>query len=559
MPSKDSYMARIPISGFFILFLFFASPFLSTQADMCFARKNKHLRPLSLGDIDRIYRLRFSRVCKSFGYEVRLARTGRVILAYHSRKPLVSASLTKIFTSFTALKLLGAGYIFETGIRGSFPVGGVINGSIEIYSEGNPFFLASELSGCIRRFVRFYHLKRINGTIFANNSYFFPGVESVCLDGKCSRPYNPVVSPLSLNFNTLTVSIYPGKLGTKARVFVIPEELNIPVVNKTVTIGSRKNNWVSAHLVKKSGKYIIVVSGKIWKNRLYGLETRVNYKDPAGLVKAVARKALEEQGVLLLLQSKLARGKARIFYCSSRSLGDILNGLNRYSNNFMAEVLTRDIGAVVSGVPGTSGKGIRVISRVIRAIGVPSRELHITSGSGLSRSNAASPAAFGRVLAYIFRDPVMSPVFVGSLAVNGQDGTLKRHWKGSRGFVIRGKTGTLSSVVGFSGYIFLKNNYNPLIVTVICNGVKNRWQARRTIESFVVDLVHIFQRRRATKPIIGGNIRLDMNLTPTILTPRIGSSTARTLLSPRSDHADRYATMGPMSAPAFIRDTTIGN
>ncbi len=552
-------MIRVSISGFFTLILFIVLFFLLFQTNACAARKRKHWRPLSLQDIDRVYYLRFSKICKKFGYEVRLARTGRVILARNSRKPFITASLTKIFTSYAALKLLGPGYTFETGLRGPFPVGGVINGSIEIFSEGNPLFFASDLSGCLHRFVRFYKLKKIKGTVLVDNRYFRPQVESICLDRKCSRPYNPVVSSLSLNFNTLTVRIYPGRhVKARARVFIVPEELKISVVNKTITTRSRKNNWVSARLIKDSGKYRVIVNGKIWRKRFCGLETRINYHNPADLVRAVALEALKEQGVSLRRGGQVRR-KTRIFYCPSRSLADILDGLNRYSNNFMAEVLTRDMGAVISGLPGTSNKGVKVIEKLIRSVGVSSRELHITSGSGLSRSNAASPCAFGRVLDRIFKDPLIGPIFIGSLAMNGHNGTLKRHWKRNRSFVVRGKTGTLSSVVGFSGYIFLKNNYNPLIVTVICNGVKNRWQARRTIESFVIDLVYIFQRRRATKPIIGGNIRLDMNLTPTTFIPRIGSSTARTLLSPRSDHADRYATMGPISAPAFKRETTIGN
>ena len=454
---------------------------------------------------------------------------------------------------------MGVDYIFETGIKGPFPKNGKINGSIRIFSRGNPLFFTSDYSLCVRRFVDFYRLKKIAGSVIIDNSYFKPSVERVCIDKKCNRPYNPLVSPVSVNFNSLYIHVYPGKrCGNKARIVVSPDELKIPVINKVITVSRKKNNWVSAALKRVKGRYRLVVKGKIWRRRYLGLATRINYPYPEYLLKRVIGEAFREKGVVTGYRKFPNKYSSTIFYCHPRSLPDLLRGLNTYSNNFMAEVLTRDIGAVISGEPGSSHKGTVVINRFLRSVGIPARELFITSGSGLSRTNAASPAAFGRVLYRIFKKPVKGPLFIGSLARNGRDGTLKRMWKRNR-FTVRGKTGTLSNAVGFSGYVFIHNNAFPLIVTVICNGVKNRWKAKRLIEDFVDDLVYVFQSRRAIKPIIGGNNRLDTKRTPVTFTPKIGSSTASTRLSPSSDQADKYATTGPISAPAFKRDTTIGN
>jgi D-alanyl-D-alanine carboxypeptidase/D-alanyl-D-alanine-endopeptidase (penicillin-binding protein 4) len=167
----------------------------------------------------------------------------------------------------------------------------------------------------------------------------------------------------------------------------------------------------------------------------------------------------------------------------SPSLAELLYGLNRYSNNFMAEMLLRSLGARIMGPPGTTTKGISVIGRTLQEIGVPQHEVSLTSGSGLSRRCRASPRAFGLVLLRAYEDASVGPSFLSSLAVNGQEGTLK-HRLLKANSTIRGKTGTLNDVVTFSGYVTdLKGEI--MAVTVLMNEVPNLWQAREALDAFL--------------------------------------------------------------------------
>ena len=133
---------------------------------------------------------------------------------------------------------------------------------------------------------------------------------------------------------------------------------------------------------------------------------------------------------------------------SSAPLGTLMRLLNRDSDNFAAETLLKHLGGVELG-DGTTAAGASVVHETLETAGIPLAGVRIVDGSGLSLLDRATVAELTAILAAAWSDPYIRSAFVGSLAVAGRTGTLKRRL---RGRTIVGKTGTTSQASALAGF-----------------------------------------------------------------------------------------------------------
>ncbi len=442
-----------------------------------------------------LYRTNLKKVSGLFAVEVRTLPEGRIILQENNHLPLIPASLTKIFTSVAALEKLEADYYFMTEFRGPAINGGIVPGDISVFSNGNPLWLSKDVKDCVENFVKFSKVRAIKGSIRVDQRYFSPPVEQLCLDGKCYKSYNPTISPVAIDFNTFTLTIYPGKnVGAPPSLFwgSVPCAFPVSVLAKTVSARQKTNLSLR---ISSENPLKAVLSGQISLKDKNGVVLAIKLTNPSGFIAASVRSALINAGVSVGETYLGGEKEERLYSCRGSKLSEVLHGINKHSNNFMAEMVFRSLGAELFGPPGTKEKGARAVSQVLREIGVPSGEFYIDSGSGLSYTTKASAYAFGTVLTYAFNKPSIREPFIDSLAENGKSGTLRRHWAGSS-FTVKGKTGTLASVVGFSGYVFWDSVAPPFIVTFICNDVSQPWKARQIIDEFISKIVHLARVNR---------------------------------------------------------------
>lgn len=137
----------------------------------------------------------------------------------------------------------------------------------------------------------------------------------------------------------------------------------------------------------------------------------------------------------------------------SASLARIVAFMNRESDNFTAELLLKQLGAVDRGL-GSSAAGAVAVRRALGEAAVPLTGVRIVDGSGLSSRNRLTAAAVIGILVVAWNDPAIRPSFVHSLAVAGVNGTLEDRLERppARGAVLA-KTGTLSESSALSGYV----------------------------------------------------------------------------------------------------------
>ena len=207
-------------------------------------------------------------------------------------------------------------------------------------------------------------------------------------------------------------------------------------------------------------------------------------RTPALAAATAFRTALRAAGVAVdgtVRLGKVDDFSIPIAQVQSPPLGAIIRFMDRESDNFTAELLLKQLGAV--GLErGTSAAGASVVMQELAEAGVPMTGVRIVDGSGLSRLDRLTANALAAILKAAYADPTIKPAFVASLPVAGINGTLEDRLRKppTRGRVLA-KTGTTSDASALSGYVSTR-----YVFTVMQNGHPlSYWWARRAQDRFV--------------------------------------------------------------------------
>ena len=207
-------------------------------------------------------------------------------------------------------------------------------------------------------------------------------------------------------------------------------------------------------------------------------------RSPALAAATAFRDALRAAGVTVDGTVKLGRVgdfSIPIAQLDSPPLASIIRFMDRESDNFTAELLLKQLGAVTFD-RGTSAAGATVVMQSLTEAGVPTTGVHIVDGSGLSLLDRLTANAVTGILKAAWADPTVRPAFVAALAVAGVNGTLEDRLRKppARGRVLA-KTGTTSDASALSGYVSRR-----FLFTVLQNGHPlSYWWARRAQDRFV--------------------------------------------------------------------------
>ena len=131
----------------------------------------------------------------------------------------------------------------------------------------------------------------------------------------------------------------------------------------------------------------------------------------------------------------------------------LVRHMDVYSDNFYAEMLMKEVGAV-QGSGGSAAAGLAVTRRLLTAAGVPLAGVRMVDGSGLSLVDRWPTGGLATLLRAMWLDPDLRPYFVPALPVAGETGTLEHRMRSgpARGLV-RAKTGTTDNSSALSGFV----------------------------------------------------------------------------------------------------------
>lgn len=405
------------------------------------------------------------------GVLVRSLKTNQTLYEHNADELMIPASNFKLLVSATILEQLGPDFTFKTEVYTSGNLdNGLLDGDVVIKGGGDPVLLTSDLTDLAKQ-LKSAGISRVNGSIIADDSLFDDQRLGWgwCWDG-FPYYYSAEISALNLNRNTVDVYVKPGKeVGAKAEVSLVPETeyLTIESAATTGKLGSTKTIWVTRTL----GQNVIKVGGSIAQGeKVTRRETRVTMEEPQLYTGCVFAAELAKQGVKAVgsvKAGKLPEGAKLVAAHTSPPLSKILALLNKPSDNLIAEVLLKALGAVVKGT-GSSDAGADVEKEFLKKAGLDMSELSITDGSGLSRLDYVSARNLVTLLTYM-RSSKNSKVFIDSLPIAGVDGSLYYRMKNtSAQGNLHGKSGFIGRVSSLSGYVNTKSG-EPLVFSILMN------------------------------------------------------------------------------------------
>lgn len=208
---------------------------------------------------------------------------------------------------------------------------------------------------------------------------------------------------------------------------------------------------------------------------------------PALAAGSLLREALEAAGVTVRARTRtgvLTTPGLPLARDVSEPLADVVRFMGRESDNYTAEILVKQLGAIYAGV-GSTPAGTRVIRAALGDAGVPLAGVRLADGSGLSGLDRLTAAALVALLEAGLAEGELRDAFLQSLAVAGVNGTLEDRMerRPARGQVIA-KTGTTRTASALSG--FVRDRY---VFAVLQNGrpVSTYW-ARLAQDRFATAL-----------------------------------------------------------------------
>ncbi len=427
---------------------------------------------------------------KNFGIKIHSLERNKTLYSVYSDRLFAPASNVKLLTTAIALKRLGPDYRFKTGLYATTPVDGeTLRGDIYIKGFGDPN-LVSEQMWLLVKELKNIPLRKVHGDIIADESFFDNNLRVKTWNKKGGvEAYNAPLGALSFNFNTVTVHITPGeKLGDRPVVVVDPNIEFIRVDNRARTVSKSKRSRLIVNRIDRGGHNAITISGVISVNHVR--ETYyLNITEPVYYAASVFKEYLRQAGVEVTGKVRVGfvpEGAYELLSHSSMPLSLILRGLNKFSNNFVAEQILKTIGADIYGPPGTTLNGLRAMDEYMQFLKYKPEGFSILDGSGLSRQNRLSSDQIVSVLQDMYADLGVYPEFISALGVMGRDGNVLKRMNGHNSAErARVKTGTLNFVSALSGY-FQSADGERFAFSMLMNDLKcsNR-QAKRLQDRIV--------------------------------------------------------------------------
>ena len=390
------------------------------------------------------------------------AQTGRVLISLKADELLNPASNAKMVTAAVALSKLGRQYQFHTIFSTDrMSRGGVIN-NLYIKGNGDPFFVTEMMEKAVMALIA-TGVRKIGGDIIVDESYFDSSAHSTIEN---HRAYAASTAATALNFNSVNI-IVDRKLSTKLRSGGKGYEIKldapndyIEIVNKLRPVG----RGVHVKRVAENSHDKIFVSGGLPRKRRH-FEKYLNITHPAKYVGSAFKTAFVESGIPVegTYREGKASGTILLLDQPSKALAEIVDDMNRFSNNFVAEQITKHLGALSHGDPGTTAKGIKVFEEYLARLGIKSGSYRLVNGSGLSHDNRMTSRQLVTVLKASHDDPLIRNEDINSLSIAGKKATIKsRHKSPLLHGKLRGKTGTLNGVSTLTGFLPMANGHTAI-------------------------------------------------------------------------------------------------
>lgn len=414
----------------------------------------------------------------------------KVILDINAKALMIPASITKIATASAVLEAFPPGTKFKTGLWSeASSKNGALAGDLYLKGGGDPGFVSENMWFLVNQFVR-TGLKTIEGDLVVDDSLFDDvRYDESRQEARVDRAYDAPVGAMSFNWNSINVYVRPGAEGKPAEVFLDPENSYTRLVNKAITVRGDVNTLAVDRDRDKDGD-VVTVSGRIGTAKtevvIYKSITRPDLWSGHHLKSFLAQRGVVVKGKIRA--GRTPEKAALLAEAESKPIEQAVSDMNKFSNNYVAEMLCKQLGALGKS-PATLKSGMDRVNDHLRGLGLTDKEFLLTNPSGLNRENRFTADGMVKVLLHLRQNFQIQPEFLTSLPIASVDGTLKRRFVGTRGERwVRAKTGLLTGVVALAGYAGRPDG-TVYTFAFIANGRTNEARLRQLFDEWLQELL----------------------------------------------------------------------
>lgn len=439
-------------------------------------------------------------------------QTGKTIAGYDAEKSLLPASIQKVFTTASALGMLGPEYRFKTELQfaGNLGVDGLLRGNIYIGGYGDPTLGSDQMDSAaglpevmekMRIAIQQKGIRQIEGRVVGDPTWLgsevngrgWPWVD-------LGNYYAAGAWGLNIHENLYYLRFQQrSRLGDTPPIVAI--EPSIPgLVFRNELASAGANTGDNAYIYGATRTYDRVVRGSIpVGSRIFSIKGSIpdpplfaaqNLQDQLQSVGIIARQKALNYWDLPPAEAHVS-GRQVLYTHSSPPLSAIVQRANMESVNLYCEAMIRTIGRE-RGKEGSAEAGIEAAEAFWEDRGLPGDGCYFQDGSGLARTNAATPLFFARLLTKIAGDDrIYAPIY-DSLPIAGQSGGMRYALRGTGAAgKVRAKTGTLNRVRSLAGYMTARSGRQLAFCIITNNFTGSGGAVRKKMENL---LLRIWER-----------------------------------------------------------------
>ena len=452
---------------------------------------------------------------------IRDADTDIELVDLNDEQMLVPASNMKLFTTGAALHALGPEFEFKTRLLRD-------GDRLIVVGDGDPGFADPELL-CLMQlgehegvdfetFVQLWvepvvatGMHSIREVVVDGRIFDLEFVHPEWPADQLNRRYCAQVAGLNMHLNVLHFYPKPGSGGQRPDISnVVPgSRWLVPINRGTSRAGSKEAN--SAWLARQPETNDLTFYGNV--KVAYKVPVPVTIHDPPTYFAQLLAQRLDAAGVHVGGFRSAAAGEPasngqQVGPVVYTPISTVVTRCNRDSQNLYAEALFKRTAFAMTRQPGSWANGKPVIRQIILdRVSDPSlaSKIKVSDGSGLSRHNLVAPALVTAWLDSIHRDEKLAQVFVDSLAVGGESGTLDSRFKSRdlHGAVVQAKSGYIDEVSCLSGYVTMPDGRRRSF-SIMANNLKQPGavgEAKKMQEAIVTAIA---RDMAALAPSLGG-------------------------------------------------------
>lgn len=395
------------------------------------------------------------------------------LIAIHPETPRNPASTMKLVTTYAALEELGPGHTWRTELvtaPNALPrPDGTLPGPLYVRASGDPQLKTEDMWRMLHE-LRLRGVRTLPGIVVDRSVFGNVAIHPGAFDNSPDRVYNASPDALVIGYGAVRLLHVPDAARGAWNIITDPPLAGVRIDNQVRASRGACSGAPAVRTQQDAGAtgVTIRVSGTVALSCGEFSLHRLALSQPEHAAGVMVQMWSTLGGSLL---GPVTSGPAPVDGVAlvsheSPPLSELIRTVNKASNNVMARMMLLAL-ATENGTPGTAQSGASALSQALARQGLVFPELVIENGSGLSRHEQISAGSMASMLNTAWLSPRM-PEFVSSLAIAGEDGTVRRRWRnGGATGMAHLKTGTLRDVSALAGYVQGASGKRYVLVSLI--------------------------------------------------------------------------------------------